>query len=73
MFGLALAFGIGLHEVGLRLGLRLGLGLGAGIVRIFVVQERLNRIFGYGTIWPGGLRGYETVSTGSFVACAVRD
>ena len=43
-------------------------------VKIVVVQERLNRIFGFCTIWTGALRGYETetVTAGSFDACAVR-
>ena len=41
---------------------------------ILVVQERLNRIFGFCTIWKGVLLGYETVSAGIFnVACAARD
>ena len=42
------------------------------LVRIFVVQEQLNMIFGFCTVLYGGLLGYETVSTGSFDACAVR-
>ena len=29
-------------------------------VSVFVVQERLNKFFGFCTIWKGGLRGYET-------------
>ena len=36
------------------------------------MQENLNRIFGFCTVLYGGLLGYETVSTGSFDACAVR-
>ena len=43
-----------------------------GHVRIFVVQEQLSRIFGFYAVLCGGLLGYETVSIGSFDACAVR-
>ena len=35
------------------------------------MQEQLNRIFRFCTVLYGGLLGYETVSTGSFDACAV--
>ena len=36
-------------------------------VRVFVVQERLSRIFsGFATHGKAELLGYETVSTGSF-------
>ena len=41
--------------------------------RIFVVQERLNRMFEACIIWKGGLLGCETVSTGGVDACAVGD
>ena len=34
--------------------------------------EQLNRILGFCAVSYGGLFGYETVSTGSFDACAVR-
>ena len=40
-------------------------------VRIFVMQEQLNMISGFCTVLYGGLLGPETVSTGSFDACAV--
>ena len=36
------------------------------------MQEQLNRIFGFCTLLYCGLLGYETVSTGSFDASAVR-
>ena len=49
------------------------LGRSVLLVKIIVAQERLNRTFGFCTIWKGGLPGYETVSTGSGDACAVRD
>ena len=45
-----------------------------GHAKIFVAQERLNRMFGFrAIIRKGGLLGHKTVSTGSFDACAVRD
>ena len=45
--------------------------IGVSGVRIFVVQEQLSMILGFCTILHGGLLGSETVSTGSFDACAV--
>ena len=46
--------------------------IGVSGVRIFVVQEQLSMILGFCTILHGGLLGSETVSTGSFDACAAR-
>ena len=43
-----------------------------GHVGIFVVKELNARTFGFCTVFYGGLVGYETVSAGSFDACAVR-
>ena len=42
------------------------------LVWIFVVQEQLNMILRFCTVSYGGLHASETVSTGSFDACAVR-
>lgn len=41
-------------------------------VRIRVVKEQFNSMFGFRTVLHGGLLGYETVGTGSLDACAVR-
>ena len=40
-------------------------------VRIFAAQEQLNTMLGFCTVLCGGLLGSETVSAGTFDACAV--